>query len=79
MLSHEFMNATDFLTRNPTAFLQPDRIKPKLRHLVFTFDMNVGGLIPITRIEEEPIGTGPQNCRHECMLITRRILACRLS
>ncbi|MDI3462718.1 MAG: hypothetical protein OJF50_001539 [Nitrospira sp.] len=35
--------------------------------------------ISIACVKEEPVGTNPQNCRHECALITKRILACRNS
>jgi hypothetical protein len=79
MLGHEFMEATDFLTRKTAALLQPDRVKPKLRNLVLSFDVRMGRFLSIAGVKEEPVGTDPQNCRHEQALVTRRILACRLS
>jgi hypothetical protein len=78
MLGHEFMDATDFWTRKATAFLQSDRIKPKLCDLVLPFDVHMWRFIPITGIKEESIRTNSQNCRHEDMLITKRILARQL-
>jgi hypothetical protein len=38
------------------ADLEADRAQPKLRRLILTLDMDMGRLIPISGVEEEPIG-----------------------
>ena len=56
---HKVLKTTDLCTRESSALLQPNRIEPKFRQVVFSFNMNVGRFIPISRIEEESIGTSP--------------------
>ncbi len=70
MIAHERMDAPNFWTGHAATLLQSDRIKPKLGHLILSFDMHMGRFIPITDTKEEAIRTDPQYRRHEPALMT---------
>jgi hypothetical protein len=46
------------------AVVKPDRIQPKLRTAIIPFHVNMPWLLPIRRIEEKPVGTGPEDGWH---------------
>jgi hypothetical protein len=48
-------NPIQFSPSKSSAFLQPDRRKPKFRHLIISLDVHMRRFITITRIEEESI------------------------
>lgn len=51
----KLLNTANFRPRKTTATLQPTRVKPELRDVIVTLDVNMWGFIPIPRIEEETI------------------------
>jgi hypothetical protein len=52
----EPLDAADLLPTETTAPLKPHRIEPEFGCLIVAFDMDVGRLLAITRIEEETVG-----------------------
>lgn len=44
--------------------MQPDRVKPELRNLSFTLNMDMWRFIAVPCVKEETVGTDPQYCWH---------------
>jgi len=44
--------------------VQPDRVKPELRNLSFTLNMDMWRFIAVPCVKEETVGTDPQYCWH---------------
>jgi len=64
MFSHEPFDLAYLHPREPTAALQANGVQPQFGDIIVAFDMNVGRLVPITGVEEEPVWPLTQNCRH---------------
>jgi hypothetical protein len=56
-------NSTEFHGREPAAFLQPYRQKPKLGDARISLDMNMRRFAGITRVEKEAVGPAAQRAR----------------
>jgi hypothetical protein len=67
---HKSVELTDFIAAKSPAILQPNRIEPKLGRLVFSFDMHMSRLVPVTSIEKKPVLSLPQNSWHYLNLKT---------
>jgi hypothetical protein len=48
-----------------TAPLEPDRVKPELRHVVVTLHMDVGWFMSVASVEQEPVRAKTQYGWHE--------------
>jgi hypothetical protein len=68
LLLYQFQDSIDFLSGEPETAFQQDRIEPNFRLVVFAFHMDMGRLIPVTRIEEKPVGSRSQYGGHPPML-----------
>jgi hypothetical protein len=68
LLLYEFQDPIDFFSGEPETAFQQDRIEPNFRLVVFAFHMDMGRLIPVTRIEEKPVGSRSQYGGHPPML-----------
>ena len=64
------LDPVDLWPVETATFLKPNRVDPELSSIGFTLDVNMRWLIAITRVEEESVRAGAQNCRH------RRALLC---
>ena len=51
----KLLDTANFCPGEATTTLQPTWIKPELREVIVTFDVNMWGFIPIPGIEEETI------------------------
>ena len=65
---HELLNLLKFCRTKPAAARQPDRVEPELRSVRIPFHVDMGRLVPIRGIEEEPICTLTMNGRHMASL-----------
>ena len=68
MLPHQTQDTTNLGPTEATAFLKANRIEPDLGPILITLDVDVRRLLAVTREEEEPVGTGAENSRHELNL-----------
>jgi hypothetical protein len=64
VIAYKFLDSADFRTGKSATSLQPDRVKPEFCDLIFTLNMTMWWLIPITCVKEESIGTDSQYCWH---------------
>jgi hypothetical protein len=60
----DILNLGNLTSRKATATLQAHWIKPKLSKIVIAFNMNMGGLVSVTRKKEETISSNTQNSWH---------------
>jgi len=60
----ESLYALQFRSRKTAAFLQPDRVNPKLGDMVLALDMHMRWFIAITCVKEEAIGPCSEYSRH---------------
>ena len=77
VVRHEPRNDIELGSGEPTASLQPNRIEPKLRLAVVSFDMHVRRLVPVGGVKENPIWAISQNRGHRLMLGSSRSLGKR--
>src|SRR5438034_6864010 len=61
---HQLLDLPNLRRPEASARLKTDRAQPELRRPVIALDMNVRRLAPVAGIEEEAIGSRPQDCRH---------------
>jgi hypothetical protein len=64
MLGNQFLKPIYFATTKAATALQADRIEPKFRDTLITFDVDMLGLVSISRIEKEPIRSDSEHRRH---------------
>ena len=57
ILFHNPMKLTDLIPAEPSAVVQSDRVEPEFGHRILSLDMHVSRFIPVTSIEEKPLGT----------------------
>jgi hypothetical protein len=62
--TQEFMHAADVAPGESAAFLQPDRVKPKLGNLVPVLNVDMNRFIAVARVEEEAVRTNSGHCWH---------------
>ena len=55
MVLNQLLNAIYFMATKSAALLQTHRIQPKLGLMLFPFDMDMGGFMPVSGIKEKPI------------------------
>jgi hypothetical protein len=53
VLIYELLNQAQLMVGETPRSFNPDRIKPKLRRRTISADVNMGRLIPLSRVEEE--------------------------
>ena len=51
----QLLDTVNFCPGKATTTLQPTRIKPELRDVIVTLDVNMRGFIPIPSIEEKTV------------------------
>lgn len=62
---HDYsLDAAKFHPAEAFAFLQPDGTQPELRKPGIPLDMYVGRFCTVGGVEEEPVGTAPQDSWH---------------
>lgn len=54
----------EFHTAESLARLEADGFEPEFGVFLIPFDVYVRGLKPVSRVEEEPIWSAAQDCRH---------------
>ncbi len=64
VLLDEFHDPVDLNATETTCPFENDRIEPKLRNLVFPFDVDVRWFAPIQRHKEKSVCVNPQNSGH---------------
>ena len=64
MLAYDPRDPEDFRAPETAAALQPDRIEPELGDIIVAFYVDMRWLLPIARIEKEPVGAGAEDSRH---------------
>jgi hypothetical protein len=64
MLLDQPLNPPNLRGLEATAALKANGAQPELRGIVVSFNVNMRRLISISRVEEETVGTDPQDRRH---------------
>ncbi len=64
MLLDKRLQSTEFDSVDPTAVLETNRTEPELGPPRVTLDMNVSRLSAIGGVEEQSVGSNPEDCRH---------------
>jgi hypothetical protein len=66
---HQKLHAPNLGPPKATALGQPNRIKPEFGSIRVPFHMDVPRLVSVSGVEEQPIGSAPEDRRHEddCM------------
>jgi hypothetical protein len=65
MLGYHFLKPIYFAAAKPATVLQANRIEPKLRDTLVTFDVDMRRLVSISCIEKEPIWSDSEHRRHQ--------------
>ena len=64
MVTEKFLDASDLGARKPSVTLQPYGVQPELHQLVVMFDMHMWGLLTISCLKKETVGTDSENGWH---------------
>ena len=78
ILRDKARNSGQLLRRKPAAPREHDRCKPELRNRSIALHVNVRKLSILVRVEEKPIKTDDQNCRHTAMLHSPQRISCQI-
>jgi hypothetical protein len=62
------MDSLNLNTTNADAALKSDGLRPELRQVILSLDVDMCRLLPVARVREEPIGTEAQHRRHVTMM-----------
>lgn len=61
---HELLDTSELDSSETTASLNADWIEPEFRGSLPSLNVHVRWLVPIARVEEEPVSSNPKNRRH---------------